>query len=577
MKPVAPLLKKLLREPLVHFLALGALLFALASVTGRGGAAPADDRIEVTAEDVRWLRTTFARTWMRPPTAAEMQGLLERHIRDEVLYREALQLGLADDDAIIRQRLVQKMQFLYEDVAVPDDPPEADLRAYFEEHADAYRLPPRRSFAHVYFSPDRRGYAAARDEARRVQAALQASLPDEAAAEQAADAGDRFMLDYAYADQTPEAVARTFGRAFADTLFALEGDGWLGPVRSGYGLHLVRITAREDGRLPAFEEVEAAVRRDYAAAHRVAANERFYAALRETAPGQFDVRFKIPYVQGRRMPIEAVLPAACAEVAPKAVRNTPSAVLETWRVACAGGLVGETITIAGLERLLTDVLVQVQPLEGALITTRLRPVATSFVVPARRSLLDLVVAYVLLGIEHILLGLDHLLFVLGLLLIVRGRWMLLKTITSFTIAHSITLALATLGVLAVPALPLNAVIALSILFLGPEIVRAQRGETSLTIRHPWVVAFAFGLLHGFGFASGLSSLGMPEAEIPLALLFFNVGVEVGQLFFVGLVLALAQSFRQLAVRWPRWAVALPAYVVGGLGAFWTLQRAALLF
>jgi len=184
--------------------------------------------------------------------------------------------------------------------------------------------------------------------------------------------------------------------------------------------------------------------------------------------------------------------------------------------------------------------------------------------------------YLVEGIRHILLGVDHLLFVLGLLLIVANRWMLLKTITSFTIAHSITLAIATLGHASAPVPPLNAAIALSILFLGPEIVRRWRGQTSFTIRHPWVVAFAFGLLHGFGFASGLTKMGLPQSEIPLALLLFNVGVEIGQIFFVLIILLLERSFRILEIRWPRWAEAMPAYTVGSLGAFWTIQRVAIM-
>jgi len=174
------------------------------------------------------------------------------------------------------------------------------------------------------------------------------------------------------------------------------------------------------------------------------------------------------------------------------------------------------------------------------------------------------------------MGVDHLLFVLGLLLIVSDRWMLVKTISAFTVAHSITLAIATLGYASAPIPPLNAAIALSILFLGPEIVKVWRGQTSFTIRHPWVVAFAFGLLHGFGFASGLTTMGLPQAEIPLALLLFNVGVEIGQLFFVTLILLLERSFSALEIRWPRLAEALPGYTVGALGAYWTIQRTLIL-
>jgi len=184
--------------------------------------------------------------------------------------------------------------------------------------------------------------------------------------------------------------------------------------------------------------------------------------------------------------------------------------------------------------------------------------------------------YLYLGIEHILLGVDHLLFVLGLLLIVRNRWMLLKTVTAFTVAHSITLAVATFGIARVSPAPLNAAIALSILFLGPEIVRRWRGQTSFTIRHPWVVAFAFGLLHGFGFASGLAQLGLPQGEIPLALLLFNIGVEIGQVSFVVLILLLERAFRLLMIFWPRIIERLPGYLVGTLGAYWAIQRVAIL-
>jgi len=210
--------------------------------------------------------------------------------------------------------------------------------------------------------------------------------------------------------------------------------------------------------------------------------------------------------------------------------------------------------------------------DGVLETILIRPDNPSVTVGSKGGSL----AYFRLGVQHILMGVDHLLFVLGLLLVVGNRWQLLKTITSFTVAHSITLALATLGFASAPVLPLNAAIALSILFLGPEIIRARRGETSLTIRQPWLVAFAFGLLHGFGFASGLTTLGLPRAEIPLALLLFNVGVEAGQLFFVALILLLARAFSTLQIRWPRWVEAAPAYAIGGLGAYWTIQRTLIL-
>jgi hypothetical protein len=188
------------------------------------------------------------------------------------------------------------------------------------------------------------------------------------------------------------------------------------------------------------------------------------------------------------------------------------------------------------------------------------------------SLRQTALRYLGLGIEHILLGIDHLLFVLGLLLIVRGPWMLIKTITAFTLAHSITLALATLGFVEVPSLPVDAAIALSIMFLGAEILRARQGRPGLAARAPWVVAFAFGLLHGLGFAGALTQLGLPPREIPLALLFFNVGVEVGQLMFVATFLVLAWALRQLRVSLPHPAAPLPAYAIGTLAAFWFIER-----
>jgi hypothetical protein len=221
-------------------------------------------------------------------------------------------------------------------------------------------------------------------------------------------------------------------------------------------------------------------------------------------------------------------------------------------------------------------MVRITFADGKTHSAILRPASPSFTVPAPGTKATIAWIYLRMGIEHILQGIDHLLFVLGLLLIVGSRWMLLKTITAFTISHSITLGIATLGYASAPVEPLNAAIALSILFLGPEIVRVWRGETSFTIRHPWVVAFAFGLLHGFGFASGLSTIGLARAEIPVALLLFNMGVEIGQIFFVLIIVMLERSFRILAIRWPRWAEAMPAYTVGGLGAFWTIQRVAIM-
>jgi hydrogenase/urease accessory protein HupE len=297
-----------------------------------------------------------------------------------------------------------------------------------------------------------------------------------------------------------------------------------------------------------------------------------YLELRETDSGSFALLWKRPSGGEVEIQIAPVVPEGCRLVTPDRQLLAPGAVLVRGTLTCDGGLAGKTLRVAGLETTVTDVLVRIQRSDGRVESHLLRPATPSVTLGAATSSLQRAFSYLQLGVQHILLGADHLLFVLGLLLIVSNRWMLVKTITAFTVAHSITLAIATLGYATAPLPPLNAAIALSILFLGPEIVRVWRGQTSFTIRNPWVVAFAFGLLHGFGFASGLTAMGLPRSEIPLALLLFNVGVEVGQLFFVFLILGLERSFRILEIHWPRFAQALPGYAVGSLGAYWTIQR-----
>jgi len=298
--------------------------------------------------------------------------------------------------------------------------------------------------------------------------------------------------------------------------------------------------------------------------------------LRETDPGVYTLLWKQPSGGEVGLRLSPQLPGECRFASRDRQQIRPGALVVRGTLRCQGSIEGKTIVIAGLEATITDVMVRLHHLDGRLESYMLRPVNPSVTFGGTTSSLQRSFSYLRLGFDHILLGVDHLLFVLGLLLIVRGVRMLVKTITAFTVAHSMTLGIATLGYASAPVLALNAAIALSILFLGPEIVRARSGGTSLTIRNPWVVAFAFGLLHGFGFASGLTTLGLPRAEIPLALLLFNVGVEIGQLFFVALILLLARSFRVLEVRWPRWAYAFPAYAIGTLGAYWTIQRTVLL-
>lgn len=299
--------------------------------------------------------------------------------------------------------------------------------------------------------------------------------------------------------------------------------------------------------------------------------------IKQLAAERYDVSWKAPIYYGKPHPARLQLPEEWQDIVQPTERRLADAILFRWVVDVGpGSIEGAIIRFPGLESTITDVYVRLTRLDSTMMTAIVRPTKPFVELRGERSWYATAGEYIGLGFYHILLGVDHLLFVLGLLLIVEGRMMLIRTITAFTVAHSITLAIATLGFASVPLPPLNAAVALSILFLGPEIVRSWRGESSLTIRYPWVVAFVFGLLHGFGFASGLSTTGMPKAELPWALLSFNIGVELGQLAFVFIALALAWSFRTLEIRWPRWALAMPGYTVGSLGAYWTIQRTVIL-
>lgn len=300
--------------------------------------------------------------------------------------------------------------------------------------------------------------------------------------------------------------------------------------------------------------------------------------IREVEPHHYEVLWKVPARNAsERLSLNLGFDDDVEIIGEPVSAFRGDAHVQKMRVRRDGGLTGSTITIHGLSRTFTDVLLRIENADGSEVIHRLTPEAPEFLVEPAPGIGQVAWTYLVIGVEHILLGVDHLLFVLGLLLLVDRRWMLVKTITAFTIAHSITLALSVFAIIEVPAAGLNALIALSILFLGPEIVRKWRGGDSLTIRHPWVVAFLFGLLHGIGFASGLSMTGLPQSGIPVALLFFNLGVEAGQLAFVLLALVAARAIRSLSLDRPAWVPRIPGYVVGTLGAFWTIQRVTFMF
>jgi hypothetical protein len=274
------------------------------------------------------------------------------------------------------------------------------------------------------------------------------------------------------------------------------------------------------------------------------------------------------------LPLQPVLSGTTTLVAPAARVLTGHASVRTWRLSLREPLRGRSLRIDGLTGTMTDVLVRIEFADGGAWVARLTPQAPGVVIPERPGAASVARTYFALGVEHILLGVDHLLFVLALLVITRGMKPLLLTITAFTLAHSITLGLATLGLVSVPTAPAEAVIALSIVFVAAEILRARKGVDGLAARAPWTVAFIFGLLHGFGFAGALAEIGLPQGQIPLALFSFNVGVEAGQLLFVAASLAVAAAARRTRVGLPRWAELVPPYAIGSVAMFWFFQRVA---
>ena len=301
-----------------------------------------------------------------------------------------------------------------------------------------------------------------------------------------------------------------------------------------------------------------------------------YLELRQTSEETWDATWRVP-ARGDdlRLGLYVELPDGATNLTEPQGLIRDDAFQERWSFRCPGGLAGRTIRIAGLAATNTDVLVRITRRDGGTQVARLLPKHPTFVVEDSPRPLSIARTYLVLGVEHILLGVDHLLFVLGLLLVVgRRRSTLVKTITAFTVAHSLTLALATLGVVHVPVAPVEATIALSIMFVAAEALHARAGQPGLTARAPWVVAFAFGLLHGFGFASALSQVGLPDMAIPVALVLFNVGVELGQLAFVGVLLALAVALGRWRALLPAWADAVPPYAIGGCAAYWTMERVA---
>ncbi len=260
---------KWLKEPLVQFVLLGAVLAAVYAFSSRAFTEDTSKQITMDAAGIELLAVNWERQWQRPPTEAELSGLVDARIREEVLYRAAQSMGLDRNDIVVRRRMVQKMELLSQDLATLIDPPEEELKAFFEENKEDYRVPPRVSFRHIYFNLDKRGFEEAEEDAL---AALEELRAGRLGAEQVAELGDRFMLATEYRLRTPVELQQAFGSQFAEVVVELE-PGWHGPIPSGYGLHLVEVTERVESILPEFERVRERVLVDYERMRRDRANE----------------------------------------------------------------------------------------------------------------------------------------------------------------------------------------------------------------------------------------------------------------------------------------------------------------
>jgi len=312
-----------------------------------------------------------------------------------------------------------------------------------------------------------------------------------------------------------------------------------------------------------------------AAAHTLCAHEvrPAYLELRQTDANTYTVLWKVPAVGDMRLSIRPRFPENCKTVGDVTRYRASDSYAERLLLGCPGGLNDKTVAIDGLTSTMTDVLVRIERMDGSAQIARLTQSKPELVVEASPGRLQVARVYSVLGVEHILTGIDHLLFVLALIIITRGGWKLAKTVTAFTISHSITLTAATLGYVHVWQKPVEAIIALSIVFVAAEILHGRQGRLGITARAPWIVALTFGLLHGLGFASGLSDAGLPQVHIPLALLFFSLGLEAGHFLFIGAVLTVIFLLGQLPkVITPRWAQLAPPYAIGAVASYWVIAR-----
>jgi hypothetical protein len=295
--------------------------------------------------------------------------------------------------------------------------------------------------------------------------------------------------------------------------------------------------------------------------------------ITERDDGWVDVSWKVPLLQDKPVAVSPVLPEFLKPVGPGSSNRVLGAQVDYATYHTDGRVLnGSTITIDGLAAIPMDVMLRVALRDGSEHTAMLRSGNVSFTIPEQATRTELAISYWQMGTIHILEGVDHLLFLLTLLLIVNGIWPLLKTVTAFTLAHSITLALATLDIVHIPPAPTEAVISLSIVLLAVEVVHKNQGQLTMSERMPWLVAFTFGLVHGLGFAGALAEIGVPHNDVPLALLMFNVGVETGQVMFVIAVSLLLAGLHRIHNHSALTLARATPYAIGGIAAFWTIER-----
>ena len=292
-----------------------------------------------------------------------------------------------------------------------------------------------------------------------------------------------------------------------------------------------------------------------------------YLHVKETSQNQFDVIWKQPVVEGKRLKIQPVFPEVCAETSARDIRSLGSTATERYNISC--DLTSGVIVLEGLERTLTDAFVRVDYLNGEQTSGVIKPSAPRFDLGSDRS--SPAIDYIKIGVDHIIYGWDHLLFVIGLVMLVSRR-QIIGVATAFTLAHSLTLALAALGFLNLPTRPVEILIAMSIVLLAVEIVRKSRGGTSIAVRKPYLISFFIGLIHGAGFASALSDIGLPKGTELLALLLFNLGVELGQVAIILLLLALIWIAVKIAANSRKPLEFASAYLIGTIGMYWTVER-----